>query len=48
MRIGEFDVGLFNCYDIRFPECARPLVEMGADLLSVSAASVRGPRKEDR
>jgi predicted amidohydrolase len=47
VRIGEFNVGLVNCYDLRFPEFTRSLVEMGADLLSVSAAWVRGPLKED-
>ncbi|MFF2846224.1 carbon-nitrogen hydrolase family protein [Streptomyces sp. NPDC058001] len=47
VRIGEFNVGLVNCYDVRFPEFTRALVEMGADLLSVSAAWVRGPLKED-
>ncbi|MFJ6217005.1 carbon-nitrogen hydrolase family protein [Streptomyces sp. NPDC092296] len=47
VRIGDFNVGLVNCYDIRFPEFTRTLVEMGADLLSVSAAWVRGPLKED-
>lgn len=47
VRIGEFNVGLVNCYDVRFPEFTRTLVEMGADLLSVSAAWVRGPLKED-
>jgi predicted amidohydrolase len=40
-------VGLINCYDIRFPELARDLISRGADLLSVSAAWVSGPRKED-
>lgn len=47
VRIGDFNVGLVNCYDLRFPEFTRSLVEMGADLLSVSAAWVRGPLKED-
>ncbi|PVE13365.1 carbon-nitrogen hydrolase family protein [Streptomyces scopuliridis] len=47
IRIGAFNVGLVNCYDLRFPEFTRSLVEMGADLLSVSAAWVRGPLKED-
>lgn len=40
-------VGLVNCYDIRFPELARHLVQQGADLLAVSAAWVDGPHKED-
>ncbi|MCM2386990.1 carbon-nitrogen hydrolase family protein [Streptomyces albipurpureus] len=47
VRIGDFNVGLVNCYDVRFPEFTRSLIEMGADLLSVSAAWVRGPLKED-
>ncbi|MFB9573496.1 carbon-nitrogen hydrolase family protein [Streptomyces yanii] len=47
VRIGDFNVGLVNCYDIRFPEFTRSLVEMGADLLAVSAAWVKGPLKED-
>ncbi|MEV3873420.1 carbon-nitrogen hydrolase family protein [Streptomyces sp. NPDC049906] len=47
VRIGDFNVGLVNCYDVRFPEFTRSLVEMGADLLSVSAAWVKGPLKED-
>jgi len=40
-------IGLVNCYDLRFPELARDLVDRGADVLSVSAAWVAGPRKED-
>ncbi|MBT0768036.1 carbon-nitrogen hydrolase family protein [Kineosporia sp. J2-2] len=40
-------IGLINCYDIRFPELARDLVDRGADVLSVSAAWVSGPAKED-
>ncbi|MFE5857324.1 MULTISPECIES: carbon-nitrogen hydrolase family protein [unclassified Streptomyces] len=47
VRIGDFNVGLVNCYDVRFPEFTRSLIEMGADLLAVSAAWVRGPLKED-
>ncbi|WP_405640273.1 carbon-nitrogen hydrolase family protein [Streptomyces uncialis] len=47
VRIGDFNVGLVNCYDVRFPEFTRSLVEMGADLLAVSAAWVKGPLKED-
>jgi predicted amidohydrolase len=40
-------IGLINCYDLRFPELSRDLVARGADVLSVSAAWVSGPRKED-
>ncbi|MGW5679985.1 nitrilase-related carbon-nitrogen hydrolase, partial [Streptomyces sp. NPDC003860] len=47
VRIGGFNVGLVNCYDVRFPEFTRSLVEMGADMLAVSAAWVKGPLKED-
>ncbi|MCI0156448.1 carbon-nitrogen hydrolase family protein [Leifsonia shinshuensis] len=40
-------VGLVNCYDLRFPELTRNLIDHGADLLSVSAAWVSGAMKED-
>lgn len=40
-------VGLMTCYDLRFPEHARMLVDAGADVLVVSAAWVRGSLKED-
>ncbi|MFT4082534.1 MAG: carbon-nitrogen hydrolase family protein [Nocardioides sp.] len=39
--------GLMTCYDLRFPELARRLVEAGAELLVVPAAWVAGPRKVD-
>ena len=38
-------VGLMTCYDLRFPELARALVDRGAELLVVPAAWVAGPRK---
>ncbi len=40
-------IGLLTCYDLRFPEHARALVDAGADTLVVPAAWVRGPLKED-
>ncbi|UOQ56992.1 3-keto-5-aminohexanoate cleavage protein [Leucobacter allii] len=40
-------VGLLNCYDLRFPELSRALVDGGAEVLAVSAAWMRGRRKED-
>jgi deaminated glutathione amidase len=39
-------VGLMTCYDVRFPEMARLLVDAGAQILAVPAAWVRGPAKE--
>jgi predicted amidohydrolase len=41
-----FTVGLQTCYDIRFPEVTRRLVDAGADLMLVPAEWVRGPLKE--
>ncbi|WP_337005946.1 MULTISPECIES: carbon-nitrogen hydrolase family protein [unclassified Microbacterium] len=38
--------GLMTCYDLRFPEIARTLVDAGADVLVVPAEWVRGPLKE--
>jgi len=39
-------VGLMTCYDVRFPELARLLVDAGAEVLALPAAWVRGPGKE--
>jgi predicted amidohydrolase len=38
--------GLMTCYDLRFPEVARTLVDEGADALVIPAEWVRGPLKE--
>lgn len=43
--VGGFAVGLMTCYDLRFPELARALVDRGAEVLVVPAAWVAGPRK---
>ncbi|HEY0888529.1 MAG TPA: carbon-nitrogen hydrolase family protein [Nocardioides sp.] len=40
-------IGLLTCYDLRFPELARALVEAGAEVLVVPAAWVAGERKVD-
>ncbi|TDE07896.1 carbon-nitrogen hydrolase family protein [Jiangella asiatica] len=40
-------LGLLTCYDLRFPEQGRALVDAGADAFVVSAAWLRGPLKED-
>jgi predicted amidohydrolase len=44
--IGPFTVGVLTCYDLRFPEMARALVDAGADLLALPSAWVAGPLKE--
>lgn len=40
--------GVLTCYDLRFPELARRLVDQGADTLLIPAAWVQGPIKEDQ
>jgi predicted amidohydrolase len=43
---GELTVGVLTCYDLRFPELTRALVDDGAELLAVPSAWVAGPLKE--
>jgi deaminated glutathione amidase len=43
---GGFTVGLQTCYDVRFPEVTRRLVDAGADLILLPSEWVRGPLKE--
>nr|WP_227464553.1 carbon-nitrogen hydrolase family protein [Nocardioides lijunqiniae] len=45
--VAGFSVGLLTCYDLRFPELARALVDRGAEVLVVPAAWVAGERKVD-
>ncbi len=45
MDLHGWRVGLMTCYDLRFPELARRLVDAGAELIVVPAAWVAGPRK---
>ncbi|WP_239021886.1 carbon-nitrogen hydrolase family protein [Nocardioides jishulii] len=42
-----FKVGLMTCYDLRFPELARALVDAGAEVLVLPAAWVAGEHKRD-
>lgn len=44
--IAGFTVGIQTCYDLRFPEVTRRLVDAGADLVVVPSEWVRGPLKE--
>jgi deaminated glutathione amidase len=44
-EVGGVKVGLMTCYDLRFPELARALVDQGAELLVVPSAWVAGPAK---
>lgn len=46
-ELGGFTLGVLTCYDLRFPELARLLVDAGADALLIPAAWVAGPLKED-
>ncbi|MEP6843254.1 MAG: nitrilase-related carbon-nitrogen hydrolase, partial [Pseudolysinimonas sp.] len=41
-----FTVGLQTCYDLRFPEVTRQLIDAGVDLVLVPSEWVRGPLKE--
>jgi len=45
--VADVKVGLMTCYDLRFPEMARALVDAGADTLAVPAAWVAGEHKVD-
>lgn len=46
LDIGGLRVAMMTCYDLRFPEVARTLVDAGADVIVVPAEWVRGPLKE--
>ncbi len=45
--VAGFRVGLMTCYDLRFPELARALVDRGGEVLVVPAAWLAGPLKVD-
>ncbi|MCG5214094.1 carbon-nitrogen hydrolase family protein [Streptosporangium sp. KLBMP 9127] len=47
VELAGLRVGLITCYDVRFPELARDLVDQGAELFAVIAAWGSGPMKED-
>jgi predicted amidohydrolase len=45
--LGDLRFGAMTCYDIRFPEMARTLVDAGATAVVLPAAWAVGPAKED-
>ena len=45
VEVDGVSVGLMTCYDLRFPELARLLVERGAELVVAPSAWVAGPDK---
>lgn len=45
-EVEGFRFGMQTCYDIRFPEVTRRLVDAGAEVILVPAEWVRGPLKE--
>lgn len=47
MTVGGLTFGVMTCYDLRFPESARRLVDAGADVLVVPAAWAAGDLKAD-
>lgn len=44
--VAGYRVGLQTCYDLRFPESSRVLLDDGADVLAIPAEWVPGPLKE--
>ena len=46
--VGEGTIGIMTCYDLRFPESARRLVDAGAQVLVVPAAWAAGPGKVEQ
>ncbi len=47
VEVAGWQVGLMTCYDLRFPELARRLVDLGAEVIVVPAAWLAGERKVD-
>ncbi|MBD8080243.1 carbon-nitrogen hydrolase family protein [Cellulosimicrobium arenosum] len=47
VQVGDLRFGVLTCYDLRFPESARRLVDAGAQVLVVPAAWAAGELKAD-
>lgn len=43
----DLQLGMMTCYDLRFPESARYLVDAGANVLLLPAMWIAGPGKDD-
>lgn len=48
VEVGPFCLGLMTCYDLRFPEMARALVDAGATAIALPAAWVAGEHKAEQ
>ena len=48
LEVEDLMVGVMTCYDLRFPELARVLIDRGAQALAVPAAWVAGPLKQEQ
>ena len=46
IQVEGFKIGMQTCYDLRFPEVSRMLLDAGADVLALPAEWVPGPLKE--
>lgn len=47
-KIAALTFGVQTCYDLRFPEMSRRLIDQGTDVLLVPSAWVAGPLKESQ
>ena len=47
LDLGDLRFGMLTCYDLRFPESSRHLIDAGADVLLLPAMWIVGPGKDD-
>lgn len=47
LKAGDLHFGMLTCYDLRFPESSRYLIDAGANVLLLPAMWITGPGKED-
>ncbi|RCW99647.1 carbon-nitrogen hydrolase family protein [Marinomonas foliarum] len=46
LSVEGMNIGMQTCYDLRFPEVTRALVDSGADIIALPAEWIPGPLKE--